>query len=138
MESQEENNKLYCESIHKLLHLKSISPAYGDSQFNNAIKSGAVVLAKFSKAKNQEDKLKTIKDFDEVIDPVFTENQIIFPLEPKTLAKHPKKGNLIAKHISVDTLDERIEKIKEGYVVLKEHTCNLTHSLTEWGNSWIP
>ena len=35
---------------------------------------------------------------------VFTENEIVFPLQPQTLAVHPKKGNLISKHFSVHSL----------------------------------
>ncbi len=134
IKAQEENNRLFCEACHKLLHLKNISPAFGDIQFSDTIKDCTNILSKYLKT---EDKLKILKDVDDLLDPVFLENQIEFPLEPYVLATHPLKGELISSHLSTDSLIDRSIKIANGYVVSKEFRCTLTHSLTEWRNSWV-
>jgi hypothetical protein len=131
-------NKYYCDTFHKLLHLKKLMPVFGDNDAIDALKEATGQLGKIKKAKTTEDKMKLVRAADEALVKYFNAQEIIFPLDPQVLGTHVTKGELIEAHFSVDTLEARKQKIQKGYIVRKEHICMSSHALTEWGFSWVP
>lgn len=124
-------NLEYCEVVHRLAYLKNVLPKFGLRTIKSQPYTDAgKLITKYKKTKNSgclREALEGLNAFLEGFD---------WPTEPRTLATFDD-GHLIETHISIDSLLERDEKIKSGYVVLKEHLWTSTHAVTEWDNSLI-